>query len=235
MAEYADVAAELGVADELEVPSQDFEGGGGDLINEDVTALHDAWVTESVSPELLPFKRDVVEDMTALIENQEAELEKLQAQDADQAWSASLYTQDLDRIKFALARYLRARLAKIESCAWKYQAGDADFLAKLSDAEEQYARGYVKLLSRHYDETVLNQLPSEFQAFPGSGAGAAENDPFSPDLNTYVFCRVKEDGGGAEVQLDEDTGAHVTLDPESIHVLRYPPVKALVGSELELI
>ena len=57
MAEYADVAAELGVADELEVPSQDFEGGGGDLINEDVTALHDAWVTESVSPELLPFKR----------------------------------------------------------------------------------------------------------------------------------------------------------------------------------
>ena len=39
-----------GVADELEVPSQDFEGGGGDLINEDVTALHDAWVTESVSP-----------------------------------------------------------------------------------------------------------------------------------------------------------------------------------------
>ena len=93
----------------------------------------------------------------------------------------------------------------------------------------------MKLLSRHYDETVLNQLPSEFQAFPGSGAGAAENDPFSPDLNTYVFCRVKEDGGGAEVQLDEDTGAHVTLDPESIHVLRYPPVKALVGSELELI
>lgn len=231
MAEYADVAAELGVAEELDVDAASQEAEDGP-VNQDVIALHRAWVNESVCPEMLPYNSVVVEDMTELIQNQEEHLEALRTQDADQAWSASLYTQDLDRIKFGLARYLRVRLAKIESYAWKYSAQDEEFVSKLSDTEQAYAKRYVDLLSHHYSETVLSHLPTEFSAFPGNSASDGANPAFSPDLNTYVFCRVKDEGG-VEVQLDGDE--HTFLENESIHVVRYPPVKELVGNQLELI
>ena len=38
---------------------------------------------------------------------------------------------------------------------------------------------------------------------------AAEEDPFSPNLDTYVFTRVR-DGGDGDVQLDE-SGGHTAL------------------------
>ena len=72
-------------------------GEGENPINTDVIQLHRAWVNESVSPELLPYEERIVEETTALVENQEEILDELKKQDADQAWTGSLYTQDIDR------------------------------------------------------------------------------------------------------------------------------------------
>jgi hypothetical protein len=95
---FTDVARELGVAADLNLPSQEVDDGAGENpINTDVIQLHRAWVNESVSPELLPYEERIVEETTALVENQEEILDELKKQDADQAWTGSLYTQDIDR------------------------------------------------------------------------------------------------------------------------------------------
>jgi hypothetical protein len=141
-----------------------------------------------------------------------------------------IYMVRIFRMKFALARYLRARLSKIEAYAWKLQSGDVELLAKLSDAERAYAKNYVQLMSRHYSETVLSQMPEDYREFPDSATAGAD---YNPNTNTFVFARILEESG-AEVQLD-DNGAHELLEQNSIHVLRYPSIKDLVGTQLELI
>jgi hypothetical protein len=59
-----------------------------------------------------------------------------------------------------------------------------------------------------------------------------EEEAFNPHLDTYVFARVR-DGVEGEVQLEG--GDHTQLIEKELLVLRYPPVQALVGHQLDLI
>jgi len=64
-------------------------------------------------------------------------------------------------------------------------------------------------------------------------ARPAEEEAFNPHLDTYVFALVR-DGVAGEVEL-EDNGGHTQLNEKELHVIRYPPIQALVGREVDLI
>ena len=65
-------------------------------LNEEVERLREAWVAESVCPELLPFEADLVEDLTALVANQEEVLTDIE-RSPEQVFSASFYMMDIER------------------------------------------------------------------------------------------------------------------------------------------
>jgi hypothetical protein len=61
----------------------------------------------------------------------------------------------------------------------------------------------------------------------------AEEEVINPHLDTYVFALVR-DGVEGEVELEED-GGHTQLNEKEVHVIRYPPIQALVGHQIDLI
>ncbi len=56
---------------------------------------------------------------------------------------------------------------KIEKYAWKINA-DSELRESLSAAEQEYAAKYSDIASRHFSDSVLKNLPTDFQQFPDS-------------------------------------------------------------------
>ena len=57
---------------------------------------------------------------------------------------------------------------------------------------------------------------------------------YAPNPDTYIFCRVRGEGAELAVALEEADEPTI-LSSGEIHVVRYPPVQALVGHQLDLI
>mmetsp|Transcript_7042 Transcript_7042/g.14435 ORF Transcript_7042/g.14435 Transcript_7042/m.14435 type:complete len:216 (-) Transcript_7042:106-753(-) len=205
---------------------------GANTLNEDVQKLKTAWVAESVCPELLQHEGELLGDMLAMVKNQEEVLEHID-KSPEQVFSSSLYEMEINRVKFLIAKYLRTRLVKIERFAWKI-ATDDSFKEKLSESEATFAEKYAETMHKHFTESVLKHLPPEYQEFPDTKRAKSASEPdASPSLDTYVFCRVKPDVD-EQIQL-EDGGEHSQLTGGQVHVLRYEPVQALVGHQIDLI
>ena len=69
-----------------------------------------------MAPELLPFQFKLVETVLRMINKQEKKIEQdgQQSQDANDRFYVNIHKMELERIKFTLKSYLRARLAKVE-------------------------------------------------------------------------------------------------------------------------
>jgi len=89
-------------------------GGGGADVNPSVGALLRAWASEKASPELLPFRADLVEPLREALD---AQLKALREGGVPGTYVPGLYRLDAERVKFALAAYLRARLGKVRARA----------------------------------------------------------------------------------------------------------------------
>ena len=70
--------------------------GGSGTLNQDVARLREAWVQESVCPELLPFEGELVRKVTEMVDNQEELIEGID-KDADVKFIISLYLMDVER------------------------------------------------------------------------------------------------------------------------------------------
>lgn len=90
-----------------------FEGAADDL-----AALKQAWISERMAPELLHFERALVDRVLERIRKQ-IEYIEMNSMDltrgTDTKLKLLLVETDLERIKFIMRGYLRARLAKV-SC-----------------------------------------------------------------------------------------------------------------------
>ncbi len=93
-------------------------------LNDDVQALQQAWVAEVVAPDLLQYHEVLVHDMVALCENMQAGIHESREADggtggrtADALFTMSVHQMSLDRVRFALVKYLRTRLLKLEKHA----------------------------------------------------------------------------------------------------------------------
>ena len=80
------------------------------FINSKVGDLIRAWSNEKASPELLPYRGDLVDELRADVDTQLGELRRGAV---DGVYLPGLYRLDIERVKFALAAYLRARVGKV--------------------------------------------------------------------------------------------------------------------------
>eukprot|EP00970_Alexandrium_tamarense_P001200 scaffold128_cov198-Alexandrium_tamarense.AAC.23 len=197
--------------------------GEGRIPDQEYEQLKSLWYQELASPELLYADAEIVSLHVDVLEGQEETIDDLllrskhqhnprQQKDGGASGElASLVAQitkmDLDRTRFMLVDLARTRMAKIENHALHNRT----LVDRMTAEELEYLKQYGALQEKHFNRTVLDHLPREWNQL--------DNPEMidSPNLEEFVFCRVLEtvqidvsgdgsdgSGGGFMSQEDED-------------------------------
>ncbi|RKF79505.1 DNA replication complex GINS protein SLD5 [Golovinomyces cichoracearum] len=154
----------------------------------DLHALIRAWVNERAITELLPWPQDElitrcrrrVKDQTDLIESMTGDM------DPKTNFSLIIIQTDVERWKFIIRSYLRARLSKIQKFTLHYLSSPA-LQAYLSEEESAYAIKYQQIIHQHYLNSFLSRFPMNLQNLNDSAGGI--NMVEVPDQEVSVFVR----------------------------------------------
>ncbi|KAK5119402.1 hypothetical protein LTR85_007502 [Meristemomyces frigidus] len=208
----------------------------------DVQALTRAWVNERTSPELLPYPSDLVDRVMERVKKQIETIEDMTgAADPKSNFTLVILQTELERFKFLVRSFLRARIAKIDKYPHHYRAEalkqSQEILAApsplLSHLEQQYLQSHQGLLSQHYHSSFLSTLPTVLHNLDDTAGGITMVD--KPEEDSAVFCRVLRDAGNVDIQ-GEAGRADVELRRGDVWVLRWSAVsEAVKRGDVELI
>ncbi len=133
---------------------------------------------------------------------------------------------ELERYRYLVRSYLRARIAKIDRHTLHYLSTDA-LRARLSEMELAYATRHQALLHNHYLSSFLSSFPPNLQNLNDTAAGVTMIE--TPDLESAVFIRVLRDGvlvAARGVDADDDA----RMRESDILILRWSDAKPLVDA-----
>jgi GINS complex subunit 4 len=129
----------------------------------DVSRLKRAYVNEKCAPEILPFEHDLMRRVTESVDAQESTVAASRAAAGSGASSATddltahVYHAELNRIRFLMRAYYRARLRKIETHA-VHCLKEPDVLERLSDLEQRYASDYANIVEEHFSSRSSRRM-----------------------------------------------------------------------------
>ncbi|GAB7366657.1 hypothetical protein MBLNU230_g8640t1 [Neophaeotheca triangularis] len=203
----------------------------------DLQALTRAWVNERTAPELLPYPIGLVDRIMDRIKTQIETIEELTgSMDPKANFKLVVIQTELERFKFLVRSFLRARIAKIDQCPHHYlqtSAASDSIQPLLSPLETQYLNSHQALLSSHYRASFLQHFPTSLQKLDDTAGGISMVD--KPDEDTAVFVRVLRDAGKVEVQAEQGVGV-AELQRGDIWVLRWSAVKdAVTRGDIECV
>lgn len=130
---------------------------------------------------------------------------------------------ELERYRYLVRSYLRARIAKIDRHTLHYLSTD-DLRARLSEMELAYATRHQALLHNHYLSSFLSSFPANLQNLNDAAAGISMIE--TPDLESAVFIRALKDTPVEARGVDTD--AYADLKESDIVILRWADAKKLV-------
>ena len=138
---------------------------------------------------------------------------------------------ELERIKYIIRSYLRARLFKIDKHL-QYIFDNPIQSSRLSHDERDYATKHLALIDRHYHHAFLRDLPDNLQRTNDATGGISMIE--EPDLDRAVFCKVVKQPVNPMLDLGNDESISLTMD--SIYMVRYSVVRELImDGSIELI
>lgn len=132
---------------------------------------------------------------------------------------------ELERYRYLVRSYLRARIAKIDRHTLHYLSTDA-LRSRLSEMELAYATRHQALLHNHYLSSFLSSFPPNLQNLNDASAGISMIE--APDLESAVFIRLLKDTSVAARGVDEDDDAE--MKESDIVILRWSDAKPLVDA-----
>ncbi|CAH0049644.1 unnamed protein product [Clonostachys solani] len=191
----------------------------------DLQSLTRLWVAERSAPELLgwPFG-GLFERINDRIKAQIEKIEILTGDmDPKTNFALIVIQTELERYKFLVRSYLRARIAKIDKHTLHYLSSE-ELRNKLSETELAYATRHQALLHNHYLSSFLSSFPTQLQNLNDTAGNVSMID--SPDLDAAVFIRMLRD---REV-TGQGTDADITLNASNgeILILRWSSAKSIV-------
>ncbi|KAI9868613.1 MAG: GINS complex subunit [Trichoglossum hirsutum] len=198
----------------------------------DLQALTRAWVAERVSPEILAYPEALLDRTMERIRRQ-IELVETQTGNMDPKTNFRLIIiqTELERFKFLVRSFLRARIAKIDKHALHILTTPT-VRARLSAPELQYLTQHHALQHAHFLASFLQNFPTQLQRLDDTAGGISMID--SPDLDAAVFVRVLRDV--EEPLVIAGTDASAVLKSGDVWVVRYSVVSELVAEgHVELI
>ncbi|KAL7628211.1 GINS complex subunit [Parahypoxylon ruwenzoriense] len=195
----------------------------------DLQALTRAWVAERCSPELLDWPADgLFERISERIKQQIEKIEEMTGDmDPKTNFALIVIQTELERYKYVVRSYLRARIAKIDKHTLHYLSSAA-LRTRLSPTELAYATRHQALLHNHYLSSFLSSFPPPLQNLNDNAGNIGMID--TPDLDTAVFIRLLRDtlvegkGTDADGEMDGKNG--------DIVILRWTDARKLVDSGL---
>ncbi|KAJ3556551.1 hypothetical protein NPX13_g10110 [Xylaria arbuscula] len=205
----------------------------------DLQALTRAWVAERSSPELLHWPADgLFERMNDRIKQQIERVEEMTGDmDPKTNFALIVIQTELERFKYLVRSYLRARIAKVYEMISTATAAPIDkhtlhylsspeLRARLSETEQAYATRHQALLHNHYLSSFLSAFPPTLQNLNDTAGNISMID--TPDLETAVFIRLLKD----TIVEGHGTDMDGTLDGKNgdVVILRWSDAKSLVES-----
>ncbi|KAK4672974.1 GINS complex subunit [Podospora pseudopauciseta] len=183
-----------------------------------------AWIAERSAPELLPWPADgLFERVNDSIKRQIEKVEEMTGDmDPKTNFALIVIQTELERFKYLVRSYVRARISKIDRHTLHYLSTDA-LRARLSEMELAYATRHQALLHNHYLSSFLSSFPSALQNINDS---AGINMVETPDLESAVFIRLLKDTLVEGRGVDSD-GAMDGRESDIV-ILRWADAKTLV-------
>ncbi|KAL1883823.1 hypothetical protein VTK73DRAFT_7611 [Phialemonium thermophilum] len=193
----------------------------------DLQALTRAWVAERSAPELLEWPADgLFERVTDRIKKQIEKVEEMTGDmDPKTNFALIVIQTELERYKYLVRSYLRARIAKIDKHTLHYLSTDS-LRARLSDLELAYATRHQALLHNHYLSSFLASFPPALQNL-NDAAGHAVPMVDSPDVDSGVFVRLLRNGATV-ISRGVDADGELEGRAGAVLILRWSDAKPLV-------
>ncbi|KAH6704016.1 hypothetical protein BKA61DRAFT_635977 [Leptodontidium sp. MPI-SDFR-AT-0119] len=216
----------------------EFEGRGSGQA--DLQALTRAWVNERGATELLPWPKDGLIDRATNRIKQQIELVEQMTGDMDPKTNFSLIIiqTEVERWKFLIRSYLRARIAKIDKHTLHYLSPEHS--GRLNETEIAYATRHQQLLHSHYLSSFLGSFPQNLQNLNDTAGGI--NMIGGPDEEEGVFVRglgARDGSGESAVAVHgrgRDGDGEVDVERGEVVIARWSDVKDLVEKgEMELV
>ncbi|KAI5961841.1 SLD5 [Candida pseudojiufengensis] len=190
-----------------------------------------AMMNERMSPELLPYKTELLNTVLTHISNQQQFLldshEYGEINSGNGIISSDFKLQlmiietDIERISYIVKLYLRTRLSKLNKFTIFYIniSNDDDDSEYLSQEEKDYIHKYYQLLTSLYNNCFLKKLPQILTFLDDSSGG--QNMIVEPDLNQFVFvkCITKDP---IFLQLEDE---ELELIENGVYVIKYNLIK----------
>ncbi|KAL9013898.1 MAG: hypothetical protein Q9173_001445 [Seirophora scorigena] len=138
---------------------------------------------------------------------------------------------ELERFKFLVRSFLRARIAKIDKYALYLLTNPAQS-ERLSPSERRYASSHQALLEAHYRSSFLAQFPASLQRLDDTAGGISMIE--QPDVDKAVFLRALRNF--EEPIMVEGTDIDFELKRGDVYVVRWSAVRDLViNGDAELV
>ncbi|KAI2464365.1 GINS complex, Sld5 component [Annulohypoxylon bovei var. microspora] len=193
----------------------------------DLQALTRSWMAERSSPELLDWPTDgLFERINERIKQQIEKVEDMTGDmDPKTNFALIVIQTELERYKYLVRSYLRARIAKIDKHTLHYLSSPM-LQTRLSPPELAYATRHQALLHNHYLSSFLSSFPAPLQNLNDTAGNISMVD--TPDLDTAVFIRLLRDtlvegrGTDADGEMNGKNG--------DVVILRWADAKKLVDS-----
>jgi GINS complex subunit 4 len=173
-------------------------------------------MNERLSPELLAFDTQLVEDSTRLLASAEARAK------AVGSWIGDVLQLEVDRVRFMLCEYLRTRLRKIQKFPF-WTLSDRDTSERLSESELVFAGEYVDLVAEHLDHSFLSQVPERHRVL-GDDLSVMIN---APRLDSHIFIKVLQDIGPFQDVTLPESGPILLVQDDQI-LMRYRAIQGLL-------
>lgn len=210
------------------VSASDSHGDSPHTANENISMLRMLVQNEQFSPEILPSQSQSIDALRNLVD---AQTDLVDTEEDDEAvdqlsFESQLKRMELERINYQLRHYLRLRIKKIQTFIMHIFKGDGPY-DRLSSAEQRFAVGYSDLVEEHFNKAFLNLLPQRLQVMEKDGTV----EPVTlPNLNGFVFCRVRNDLGSYVIGEDASDDS-LDLSKGDILCIRYKSIRELIQSE----
>lgn len=182
-------------------------------------AIEEAWLNEKFAPEILPHRSDLIECMLQQITHMEENMKRLDKGDL----RLMIHRMELDRIKYVISNYLRARLEKIEKYTIHILSQEANRSSEdcyLSVAELQFAKEFLASIETLFKTVALQHMPGNFQTFE------VDTLAVKPNMQAYVFLRANDRING--ILLPGSMDEEIDLEPGSQHIIQYSAIADLV-------
>ncbi|KAJ3218881.1 hypothetical protein HK099_004905 [Clydaea vesicula] len=166
--------------------TQDFLNDDSEGASEqsDIDLFTKAWINEKNSPEILNFKKELLESLSLKLTTQKHFIEEENLE----IFLSSIYLQEIERLKFLIRSYLKMRLEKIEKFSLDFLVNQENRL-KLSSKELSYCEKYQRLKQEYFNKTCLEKLPEMLRSIEEKNEMGLSMI-VEPDLNDSVLFKV---------------------------------------------